>query len=154
MAKIDYSLKAHVMNNTNLVEIQKKIFRSKYAFTQLQESGVVVKSELDLFNALLLEEEFSNKYPELWHEAEKINHATYERVKRLKDRIFFMLSMGKCIFGTLTFNDRALKTSSETRRRYVTRFLNDFDVPYIANIDFGAEKGREHYHFVILKEFI
>lgn len=55
----------------------------------------------------------------------------------------------KLIFGTLTFNDESLnKTSKITRRRYVARFLKENCESYIANIDFGEENEREHYHFV------
>ena len=57
----------------------------------------------------------------------------------------------KIIFGTLTFNDDSLnKTSKQTRRRYVARFLKDKCESYIANIDYGNENEREHYHFVAL----
>lgn len=57
----------------------------------------------------------------------------------------------KIIFGTLTFSDETLgKTSKETRRRLVARYLKSDKnvVHYIANIDFGDENGREHYHFL------
>lgn len=55
------------------------------------------------------------------------------------------------IFGTLTFTDDVLKkTSKETRRRYVARFLNDNSIHYVANIDFGKKDDREHYHFIAL----
>lgn len=55
------------------------------------------------------------------------------------------------IFGTLTFTDKVLKnTSVSTRRRYVARFLNKNTVEYMANIDYGDMKDREHYHFVAL----
>lgn len=57
----------------------------------------------------------------------------------------------KLIFGTLTFTDEILqKTSPNTRRRYVARFLNQYAIEYMANIDFGEENEREHYHFVAL----
>lgn len=53
------------------------------------------------------------------------------------------------IFGTLTFrNDVLLKTTKETRRRYVARFLKANSMHYVANIDYGKKKGREHYHFL------
>lgn len=57
----------------------------------------------------------------------------------------------KIIFGTLTFSDETLeKTSKETRRRLVARYLKSDKnvVHYIANIDYGDEKEREHYHFL------
>ena len=55
----------------------------------------------------------------------------------------------KIIFGTLTFTDEILEsTSKKTRRRYVSRFLNDYTSEYLANIDYGKENEREHYHFL------
>lgn len=57
----------------------------------------------------------------------------------------------KIVFGTLTFKDKVLKnTSQRTRARYVTQFLNKETFHYIANIDFGSKKNREHYHFLAL----
>lgn len=55
------------------------------------------------------------------------------------------------IFGTLTFKDKVLESTSEiTRQRYVTRFLKDNTIHYIANIDYGKKNNREHYHFIAL----
>lgn len=54
------------------------------------------------------------------------------------------------IFGTLTFNDDDLDTNIDTRRQYVRRFLNEWCDDYIANIDYGKQNEREHYHFVAL----
>ena len=87
----------------------------------------------------------------LWQEAEKINHAFYERRRRLKDRIVSMYIRAPCFFGTLTFtNDVLSSTSFDTRRKYVKRFLKSHCVDYIANCDFGDLNGREHYHCVII----
>ena len=59
----------------------------------------------------------------------------------------------KLVFGTLTFNDKTLKNTSErTRTRYVTKFLSDNTFHYIANIDFGEKNNREHYHFIAMIE--
>ena len=56
----------------------------------------------------------------------------------------------QCLFLTLTFTDDTLqKTSTTTRRRYIVKYLSQFNVPCIANKDFGKENGREHYHAII-----
>jgi hypothetical protein len=61
-----------------------------------------------------------------------------------------MLSNGECLFLTLTFNDDALnRSTADSRRQCVRRFLNGFNAPYVANIDFGGKNDREHYHAVI-----
>lgn len=55
----------------------------------------------------------------------------------------------KIVFGTLTFREDVLeKTSKKTRRRYVARFLNECTEEYLANIDYGKQEEREHYHFL------
>ena len=58
-------------------------------------------------------------------EARRINNASFKRVNRLRERIRSYLSMGQCIFVTLTFTDEVLKcTKFETRRKYVARILS------------------------------
>lgn len=55
------------------------------------------------------------------------------------------------IFGTLNFSDKTLSNTSErTRARYITKYLSDHTIHYIANIDYGKKKGREHYHFIAM----
>ena len=87
-----------------------------------------------------------------FNEATRILSAQHSRTKRLRSRIEDMLeSFDDCTFVTLTFTDEVLKrTSSATRRRYVAYFLKSQSsgLPYVANIDFGAQNGREHYHAV------
>lgn len=86
----------------------------------------------------------------LWQEAEKINSAFYARKRRLKERIISMYIRAPSYFGTLTFTDDVLSsTSYDTRRRYVKRFLKANCSDYIANCDYGKENGREHYHCII-----
>jgi len=54
------------------------------------------------------------------------------------------------IFATLTFTDKDLeKTTKETRRQYVFRYLKSVSENYIANVDFGDKNGREHYHALL-----
>lgn len=58
------------------------------------------------------------------------------------------------IFGTLNFSDKALNsTSKKTRRVMVGRYIGAVADNYIANIDYGAKNGREHYHFIALTKY-
>ena len=85
----------------------------------------------------------------MYCEAKKINHASYKRANRLKQRISKIIQKDS-LFLTFTFKDEVLQsTNPDTRKRYVTRFLNAFNVPYVANIDFGSKHGREHYHAIL-----
>lgn len=87
-----------------------------------------------------------NSYKECY----KINHSLYHRNMRVRQKIQnILINYDKCYFLTLTFTDSILaSTSEETRRRYVARWLKDNCIEYLANIDYGKEKGREHYHAV------
>lgn len=84
-------------------------------------------------------------------EARRVNNASSKRVQRLNERIERYLSMGCCIWLTLTFNDEILSnTSAKTRRRYVVRYLKGQSIYYLANIDYGKTTEREHYHAVVV----
>lgn len=87
-------------------------------------------------------------------EACKIARNDFNRNTRLKNRIRDYLAIGECIFVTLTFTDDVLNsTSADTRRQYVRKQLKLMSKYYIANIDFGARNGREHYHAIIVSDF-
>lgn len=82
--------------------------------------------------------------------ANNVNQASYKRVARLKERICEAVESGKAWFITITFNDEILASTNEkTRRVYVSRWLKGLSPFYVANIDYGKTKGREHYHAVI-----
>lgn len=154
MKKPDYELKAKVLN-LGLHLVQKQVSIAKYAYYALIEWGVVVKSQLSFEEALQIEADYLSKMPLEWAEACKINHAFYERVKRLTRRIGSMLKSGNCIFLTFTFTDDVLaRTTADTRRQKVRRYLASYGCPYVANIDFGAKNGREHYHALIQAESV
>ena len=85
--------------------------------------------------------------------ANNINHASYKRTARLKERIREAVESGSAYFLTITFNNETLsKTNEKTRRLYITRWLKTLSPFYVANIDYGKEKGREHYHAVITSD--
>lgn len=146
MAKIDYAYKSKIMK-TGLC---KKIGKIDYQTYKNSLDGIIDRQlDNDYFDLLL-----EYNYEDI-KEARKINHATFTRATRLKKRIAWLLMTGKCIFATLTFtNDVLDSTSSETRRKYVTRYLKSISDYYVANVDFGSETEREHYHAVIMVDFI
>lgn len=88
-------------------------------------------------------------------EARKINHAYNKRTQRLKERIRSYLEKGQCIWLTLTFSEEVLNsTTLETRRKHVQRYLKSQSDYYLANIDFGKNTEREHYHAIVVSDFI
>lgn len=89
---------------------------------------------------------------DLVEECRSISNSRYQRVKRCRIRISGLVFTEKAFFLTLTFRDDVLaKTSAESRRRYVSRALKKVSANgrYIANVDFGKENGREHYHAIV-----
>lgn len=117
-----------------------------------EHEGVIYKHALNYpLNSIDLIDYCINKglLKEL-NECRKINDAYYHRQKRLRDRVETMLLNGACLFLTLTFNNETLETTTpEQRRKRVQRFLKEYNCLYVANIDFGKENGREHYHALI-----
>ena len=150
----DYAKKAEVIRS-GLCITEKQVSRAFYAQMLLDTTGEYIYSPMDLKRAEELQQFYRWFNQEEWAEAHRINKASYARVKRLKSRIASMLESGQCLFLTLTFTNETLaKTTEDTRRQFVRRYLKSFDVPYVANIDYGKKNGREHYHAVIQCESV
>ncbi len=153
--KPNYELKAKVLKN-GMVEAQKKLSLTYFKIYQedkaLYETGEIIENWKPLNeNEIQIYQMMAKAFPEEWKEAYRVNDASYHRTKRLKDRIQKMITSGSCIFLTLTFrNDVLNSTSQETRKRYIKRALKTMSDKYIANIDYGSKKEREHYHAIVL----
>lgn len=142
---IDYAYKSQVLAS-GICEVQKIVSYSDYCFRYNKKNNYSVEEANALFLACVEHNGFDS-----WKEAEKINYATYKRVKRLSDKITDMLKSGNCLFLTLTFTNEVLaSTSADTRKQYIRKFLKSLNTTYIANIDFGKENHREHYHAIVL----
>jgi hypothetical protein len=97
---------------------------------------------------------------ELIKEGVRMCENSYRRKVRCLEKTNNIILDNKTVFfGTLTFTNEVLdKTTPETRRRYVSRYLKSISDSYIANIDFGdKEKNpqsneREHYHCLVAAE--
>lgn len=150
----DYAKKADVIRS-GLCITEKQVSRAFYAQHVLDTTGEYIYSEMDTQRAEELQLFHRMFNLENWEEARRINHASRARIQRLKRRIAAMLKNGECLFLTLTFTDEVLrKTTEDTRRQAVRRYLKSFGVPYVANIDYGKKNGREHYHAVIQTEHV
>lgn len=89
------------------------------------------------------------EHDEVLNCAHLLSISQYRKQKKVRQKIKHLIATNNAYFITLTFNDTTLaQTSQETRRRYVARYLKERSSVYVANIDFGKEKGREHYHAV------
>lgn len=146
----DYRRKAELIKDGKMIAEVKKMNRAEYAHCAIYLTGELIEPEIDLETLFLKRYELGNN-PD-YIEAGRIVHAQSNRTTRLRSRIEDIItSSPESTFCTLTFTDEYLaSTSALTRRRYVTRYLKEQSAggSYVANIDFGARNGREHYHAV------
>lgn len=84
-------------------------------------------------------------------DCERIRRAKKEQRERLEEHVRYLIERKDLdlFFLTFTFNDDALELKKDTRKQAIRRLLGKWTDDYIMNIDYGAEKGREHYHAVI-----
>lgn len=141
----DYLLKSKILKENTYLDLYNKAKKKIYRYVFKDD---VSYKEYSIANETLA---FLKKRSEKeFKEYERISHAKSERVVRLKKRVFDMVFGNDCLFLTLTFTDKKFETTSaEFRRIAVKRFLRHFNVPYVANIDFGKKNGREHYHALL-----
>lgn len=93
-------------------------------------------------------------YGDCYTDLGKVAHAAElrkgkkRRTQKYIEDMFVMYD--ELFFVTLTFTDEVLNnTSEQTRHRYASRWLNQNTRNYIANVDYGHENHREHYHAVV-----
>lgn len=109
---------------------------------ELKEFGQVDKLE----QAELMKSSFSPIELEACYQ---LNHAKYNRKRRLKSYIEKMMeSFENVYFLTLTFSEKYNNSSDETKRKYVMRCLRKLTPYYVANVDYGKQFGRLHYHAI------
>lgn len=154
--KVDYAFKSYVLNeHSDLVLKARQCSLYDYSLNKYAETGEInaVLKNKDKYNMTMVDLSnfcLENGLEKELNECLKINNASYKRTQRLRQRIKDMLTSGKCIFVTLTFNDNTLNnTTYNTRRTFVTRYLKQYNSEYIANVDYGKQNHREHYHAII-----
>ena len=142
--------KAELLDN-GLYMFYRKIKRSLFcAFNNIPKFNVMP------YNQAVLADFLFQKYkPNEYKICRALEDSRVARSKRLSDKIEFMLDNFDCVFLTITFKDKYLyNVNEQTRRKYVQRFLSSLDCYYVANIDFGEKKGREHYHAVVSVNYV
>lgn len=97
--------------------------------------------------------------------ANRFNHSQWKKKQRMQRKVGDAILSGNALFLTFSFTDDCLaRTSTATRRTYVSRYLKKHCEMYVANIDFGnngdkrsytddygelrESTAREHYHAV------
>jgi hypothetical protein len=154
--------KAFIDNSKGLEGLELKQYCLKYGLHKLYDKSWFVfehKIGTGVFPKGMSENlglKYLNAYAS-FAENEKVKKVCYnlcnsrrQRTKRLNKKITDMLYVGQCYFLTLTFTDETLSnTNCLTRRRYVSRYLKSQTPYYIANVDFGSLREREHFHAVV-----
>lgn len=158
--KGDFYLMEHDKNgkltNEKRTQLKRYALESKHPQTYNNLSRQAYKA-YDDFNFELgdqiqrtLFEDAYEVHPQYLNVVNSLIRSRQAKAKNVKDKIAFQLSLGQSYFLTLTFTDEVLATTSEaTRRKYVQRFLKANSFHYLANIDFGGQTAREHYHAVL-----
>lgn len=135
-------LKEESFNNDVFNNILKTLKTQKEILQECSRAKSKFYQDRTLFDA------FVTKYGiNIWFKACSINNSHWKKVQRVEDKITPMVETGRCCFLTMTFNDACLaSTKNDIRRKYITRFLKETCLDYVANIDYGDKKEREHYH--------
>lgn len=139
--------KAFILSNG----LNKLFSRARYVFNFVNDINELppgvdmeeAKTQVNIYSLF-------DKRPNVKRLCENLNKSTQSRTKRLKNKVDRMVTFGTCTFVTLTFNNETLESTNEkTRRVYVSRYLKTQSLHYIANVDYGKERGREHYHAIV-----
>lgn len=149
---LDYARKAQLLNDGTVSDV-KNIIRSFSAYEYMLDTGVVLNTRLSIDEAHQKEFEYRQTYQseQKYLDSVKIINSGMRRATRLRSRIEDIIPQSDSTFITLTFSDSVLASTSEkTRKAYVERYLKEQSngLPYVANIDFGKDNNREHYHAV------
>ena len=147
---IDYSAKAEVLSNGRFddwLDAYTSAMRIYYGLSPFPNS-LYQTTEEALYRLSWIKFHFDDDYKECF----RLYNSKKARSKRLNKRVASMLQTD-CVFCTLTFSDDVLeRTSAKTRHDYVNRWLKNNFPCAIANIDFGKQNGREHYHALVCAE--
>lgn len=143
-------------NNDLLLSLVKSIRKSCYSEYMKTVNGVDIPCTMEYSTAQATLNCLVHMYgQDTIDKLFKRAHADSNIISRLRSRIELMLNLGDCIFLTFTFTDRSLAVySTDYLRLCVKRFLNVYSSLYIANVDYGKENGRIHFHAVVLASHV
>lgn len=144
------------MNYDELLSLVKSIRKSNYCDYMRVVHNVDIPSTMDYLTAQSTLHCLINSYGQYTiDDLFKRANLDSQIVTRLRSRIELMLNLGDCVFLTFTFTDHSLSVySTDYLRLCVKRFLNLYSSLYVANVDYGKENGRIHYHAVALTSHV
>ena len=120
---------------------------------QCYKTDTTITDNGEIIENIVLSDEYFEIEQDNLIECEKIRKCKNAQRNKIEKHIEYLFNKNyiDIYFATFTFNDNALKLSSDTRKQAVRRILtNSYD--YILNIDYGTENEREHYHAIICFE--
>lgn len=132
-----------ITNHEEKIKLSNKAHKLEYlGFKELKETGEVLKlQQAENIISSFSEVELVACY--------QLNQAKYNRKKRLRNYLEKMLNNFENVyFLTLTFSDKYNNSNDETKRKYVMRCLKKLTPYYVANVDYGKQFGRLHYHAI------
>ena len=141
--------KSRVLNN-GLVYLVRQLRKERYIAWGIWKSDPTKSTDLiDEIEAIT--KEFIAYYGDDFKIANQVIDNHRRRNKKLRQKLTPIILSLDGQFLTITFSDEVLATTTfETRRLYVRRFLKLVSPYfYVANVDYGSENGREHYHAII-----
>lgn len=137
-------------------QVIKEVNRAKYK--EMYQSDI--KCDFSYSDAINIENALKDNpsYKRALRQTHNRKNQKHRLNKRIKSILFTMYNsiynspdIYRAFFVTLTFdNDILESTNKATRRTYIARFLKEYTYYYIANIDYGKENNREHYHAIVL----
>ena len=145
-------MEGFLFNENDLLSLIKQIRKALYADYMKSVHGIEISSTMDYETAQSTLHGLVNLYgQDTIDKLFKRANLDSQIICRLRSRIELMLNLGDCIFLTFTFTDNSLsKYNADYLCLCVKRFLNLYSSLYIANVDYGKENGRIHYHAIAL----
>lgn len=89
---------------------------------------------------------------DLWQKYVNKVGAIGQRKWRLKLRVDYMLNNYNCMFITFTLNNDSIKRTFKYLREKICRMLKQMNCYYVGNVDYGSDKGRLHFHFIVASD--
>lgn len=139
--------------NSDLPKQIKKVNKQIYLHSRERESGELYRHKPCTYEESIEALRLLSAHPD-FDIACKLNRSYKDKIRRLRQRLSFMLENGNCIFLTLTFTDFYITLPFEQLRRYIRQYLNSLNCHYICNADWGEKNGRLHFHAIVMLDNI
>lgn len=139
--------------NSGLSKQIKKVNKQIYLHSRERETGELYQHKTTTYEESIEALRLLSDNPD-FDCACRINRSYKDKLRRLRQRLSFMLESGNCLFLTLTFTDFYIDFDYNVLRKFIRNFLNSLNCHYIANADWGDKNGRLHFHAIVMLDKI